>query len=106
MTRDEAIKAGLETYNTGRPCKYGHTTDRNTKTGACIECRREYYAEYRRLNSAEIARKQSEWREKHKERLAEPQRARNRVYYAKNRAAVLERQRIKRAAMRETEGTK
>lgn len=28
----------MKTYNTGKPCKNGHTGDRYTSTGGCIEC--------------------------------------------------------------------
>lgn len=96
MTRMEALAARLETYNTGKPCKYGHTSDRKTKTGACIECRREYYAKYRNVNATVIAKQQREWRERNKERLLEPQRQRNREYYARNKAIIIDRQKATR----------
>lgn len=35
--RQEAQKAGLKTYFTGKPCKYGHTSLRRVN-GGCIEC--------------------------------------------------------------------
>lgn len=38
MKRREAIVAGVKTYNTGKPCKHGHTSDRYTSTAICIEC--------------------------------------------------------------------
>lgn len=31
---------GQKRYNTGRPCKYGHVSDRQTSNGGCIECMR------------------------------------------------------------------
>lgn len=36
--RVDAIAAGLLTYNSGRPCKLGHTTDRYASNGMCIAC--------------------------------------------------------------------
>lgn len=38
MERNEAISVGQSRYFTGRPCKYGHLSERNTVTGACLEC--------------------------------------------------------------------
>lgn len=38
MTQDEAIAAGHLTYNTGRPCRRGHNSDRYTSNGMCVAC--------------------------------------------------------------------
>lgn len=38
MERKEAAAAGLKKYNTGRPCKHGHTADRYVDSGACSDC--------------------------------------------------------------------
>lgn len=38
MERKEAAAAGLKKYNTGRPCRHGHTADRYVDSGACSEC--------------------------------------------------------------------
>ncbi len=37
-TRREAAENGLTRYFTGKPCKYGHASERFTSSGACIEC--------------------------------------------------------------------
>lgn len=37
MKRAEAKALGLKFYNTGKPCKHGHLSDRYVQ-GACIEC--------------------------------------------------------------------
>lgn len=34
----EARNKGLIQYNTGIPCKHGHTSNRNTKTNRCMQC--------------------------------------------------------------------
>ncbi len=39
--RAEALAAGDQYYDTGKPCKYGHLSKRATVDGACCECRRE-----------------------------------------------------------------
>jgi hypothetical protein len=36
--KDNAIALGLRTYNTGKPCKHGHLSDRYTKSSCCVEC--------------------------------------------------------------------
>lgn len=39
-TRQEARDLGLDRYTTGKPCKHGHLSDRNTGDGRCYECAR------------------------------------------------------------------
>jgi hypothetical protein len=41
-TREEARALGLDRYTTGKPCKHGHLSDRNTRDGKCYECCRVY----------------------------------------------------------------
>ena len=41
MKLSEAIAAGLDRYNTGKPCKWGHTEGRYTSTGQCVQCARQ-----------------------------------------------------------------
>lgn len=36
--RDAAQAAGQLKYSTGQPCKHGHTAQRWTSTGGCLEC--------------------------------------------------------------------
>ena len=38
MKRREAKALGLTTYNTGKPCKHGHLSDRYVNGAQCIEC--------------------------------------------------------------------
>jgi hypothetical protein len=40
--RRMALALGLDLYETGKPCKYGHYSPRNTKTWACRECAARY----------------------------------------------------------------
>jgi hypothetical protein len=42
MKRKDALTAGLTTYETGKPCKHGHLSPRDTLTGVCLECREMY----------------------------------------------------------------
>jgi hypothetical protein len=36
--KQEAAARGDLTFSTGKPCKRGHTVQRYTSTGACLEC--------------------------------------------------------------------
>ena len=38
MKRAEAKAQGLKFYNTGKPCKHGHLSDRYTNTAICLAC--------------------------------------------------------------------
>lgn len=48
VERAQALSMGLRTYFTGRPCKRGHLSERNTIEGSCRECIREVQRELRR----------------------------------------------------------
>jgi hypothetical protein len=41
-TRKEAKEQGLSRYFTGKPCKYGHVSERSTSTRICVICKNEY----------------------------------------------------------------
>ncbi|MDD4892759.1 MAG: hypothetical protein PHH73_02005 [Candidatus Rickettsiella isopodorum] len=43
-SRKEALLSGETQYYTGKPCKYGHLSNRQTASGACIECLKAYIA--------------------------------------------------------------
>jgi hypothetical protein len=47
-SRKDALAQGLARYFTGKPCKHGHTGERHTVNGLCVQCNRErqiaYYA--------------------------------------------------------------
>ena len=51
ITRQEAKKAGLARYFTGKPCKHGHIAERRVDNGACSVCSAEqskkWHAEHR-----------------------------------------------------------
>jgi len=38
MKKREAKALNLKFYNTGKPCKHGHLSDRYTSTAVCVEC--------------------------------------------------------------------
>jgi hypothetical protein len=73
MERTEAIKAGAVRYNTGRPCKNGHTADRRTLSGKCVACELE---KQRRSNNKNRERRNATARAYGKRKRAEIHEAR------------------------------
>jgi len=49
ITRAAALAAGLSRYFTGKPCKNGHTAERNTLPGNCVQCITEYHEKEAKL---------------------------------------------------------
>ena len=87
ITKAEAIKAGMQYYFTGRPCKHGHLGKRNVKYGVCLECARVtakkiYMDEQRRTEKLE---KQKDYRLENKELLKK----KYRDFYWENRERLL-----------------
>ena len=42
LARSKAISSGFTKYNTGKPCKYGHYSDRYVSTLNCVQCVKEH----------------------------------------------------------------
>lgn len=81
VKRKDAIARGLSRYFTGKPCKYGHVSERRTHVGECCECKSivntlrrreypEYMDEYRKTNSDKIILKNKEYRKNNPEKNA------------------------------------
>lgn len=47
-SRADAIKIGHPIYFTGKPCKRGHVSERDTVYGYCLVCRKEVAENARR----------------------------------------------------------
>lgn len=87
--RIEAKNRGDRVYNTGKPCKHGHYSDRNVLDGNCLMCVKIRAAVYRKKYAKERCEKQSlYYRSNSVERLAY-----NKVYHKKNRDSVNEQRR-------------
>lgn len=60
ITRLEAIEQNLNTYFTGKSCKYGHITERYVKDKHCVGCNRfryeKYQDRYKRLALERVAK--------------------------------------------------
>jgi hypothetical protein len=69
IDRPTALALGRTHYYTGKPCKYGHLSIRNTNSKQCMVCQR---------------RLRKEWRDNHPEQnkeLKRLERLRNKAYY-------------------------
>ena len=53
--RSEAVEAGEKYYNTGKECKNGHFSERNTVDGSCVKCRTIYQKSHREMIRQRIA---------------------------------------------------
>jgi len=108
VTRQEAIKLGLTRYFTGKPCKWGHVSERRTSPPVCVACDREssrkwraenkdifreYLGERRANNKDRISQYSKEYRAGNKSRIRE----RHRKYCADNKSQLIEYRRKWRA---------
>lgn len=70
-SRKEALVRGLSHYYTGKPCKHGHYSKRNSLKGDCCKCKTESQKEYSKVyyeKNKECKKKSmSEWREQNKD---------------------------------------
>jgi hypothetical protein len=66
MKRKEAKASGLKTYNTGKPCKRGHFSDRYV-SGQCIECVQLQAQNWRANNPEKHKQAMQKWWENNKE---------------------------------------
>ncbi len=57
ISQEESRYLGETRYFTGRPCANGHTAERITKTGGCVECKKEAKRRYKNAaNTSEAER--------------------------------------------------
>jgi hypothetical protein len=63
ITRSEAKAQGHVRYCTGKACKHGHTSERYTKTGQCVECVTGYAYGFALVNPEKAKSAQKKWRE-------------------------------------------
>ena len=69
MTRSEALQTNLSLYNTGKPCKYGHLSDRYTSSKHCVECKLLQAKTWAVLNPDKKASIKKEYRNRNKESI-------------------------------------
>lgn len=101
LARQLAIEAGLKQYHTGKPCKNGHIANRNVNDHCCIVCKAIRTEEWRKKNldrmamhernrrkKPEVKAERAAYRDANRERIREIKRE----SYARNREAVLKKQ--------------
>lgn len=112
ISRKDALALGLKSYFTGKPCKHGHVSERQSTNGNCLECLKikkeqnpEYYREIKRKsaeahkeankarlqdyynnNKEKVKKRASDWKKSNKERSREN----NRKWYRNNKTKALE----------------
>lgn len=113
--RKDAMRAGMKTYFSGKPCPHGHLVPRLTKTGRCTAChnadnRKQYHKraedpEFRakhnkrtRLWWASNRPKANAAAKRRRQENPESNRERCAAYYAKNRERCIEGTKRARAA--------
>ena len=126
MLRGEAKALGLSFYYTGVACKNGHIAKRQTRNGACHECRSEIQARAREKNPQAFQDRMNRWRCKNKDyereyrakvqkkinarqrrwRASNNQKMRiyQKRYYDKNREKMVHLQHVRRARILKIEG--
>ena len=67
MMRAEAKALGLKFYNTGKPCKRGHLSDRYVRGAACVECVKSQASAWKCSNSDKHKHAVRNWWENNKE---------------------------------------
>lgn len=112
ISRKDAKDAGLPRYYTGKPCKYGHMSERTVSRSTCVSChndltRRKYWEnrEAERVRSAKYRAENKDKRRAYWDAYLIENRekvtARRRDYRARNRGSIAAKSREYVAANRE-----
>ncbi len=67
MKRREAKALGLNTYNTGKPCRHGHLSDRYVKNAKCIKCTFIQSKEWKKNNPESYKQSCRKWLESNRD---------------------------------------
>lgn len=71
ISRKEAQSQGLKWYFTGKPCKHGHISKRQTGSKGCWECHQVAYAKWSAKNLPRLAEQKRKYRANRPEHYAE-----------------------------------
>ena len=71
----------MKRYFTGKPCKYGHISERNVSQKSCILCKKLYNVKRKKDNPERERERQHRWRTENPDKARE----RSRRHYQKNR---------------------
>ena len=67
MKRREAKARGLPKYNTGKPCRRGHLSERYTETAHCVKCATEQSVVWRKANPESYHKSWRKWLESNRD---------------------------------------
>lgn len=89
ISRSDAQRSGLKRYYTGRKCSKGHTCQRFTTGGECVECYlktgKGYTAKDQAINDAKVKKYNQNYLEENREELNEYHKIYNRVWRDEHR---------------------
>jgi hypothetical protein len=54
ITKQEAVKLGLDRYFTGKPCKHGHIAERRVRNSGCVKCASKYERNWQQNNKSKV----------------------------------------------------
>ncbi len=70
ITRAEAKASGAKRFFTGKPCRYGHISERLVSNKKCLTCSKIKLNEWRKRNKDHVAASILEWRRNNTDRIA------------------------------------
>ena len=68
ISKTEAVSNNLKFYSTGKPCAKGHTSDRYSSSGACVQCKVEAARDWRIKNPEKSKEICGSWYKNNKEK--------------------------------------
>lgn len=71
ISRKEAKSLGLKYYFTGKPCKHGHISQKQTNKGYCCACARNQSKKYAAKNKEKVSEWMKAWRSSNREYISE-----------------------------------
>lgn len=86
QARAMAKATGLTRYYTGKPCRYGHTTERLVRNGACVECSKIHQSKCYAKDPSRRKRYRKAWEERNREFVAAKKRDQRKAHYRRNKA--------------------
>ncbi len=103
LSRKEAMSINAPFYNTGKPCKNGHVSDRYTSSGHCLSCK----ADWESKNHEKVDSYKQSWAQRNPEAVRESvstyyrrntdeRRAYSAQHYLQNREDRLAKQKVYR----------
>ena len=93
VTRKEAVAQGLTRYFTGKPCKYGHVTERLVSNRKCVACAQAATKQWMAENPEKRLENRREYRVAYRAKNGERLRAQDRAYHAQNEVKTARRKR-------------